>query len=272
MRIVRYEYSIDPVLRILQDAPEHLFGKHYAGYILFLFGDSDEEFATWFSKRLSSLDSLTGEFLAGAVFAKRVRLFARQGKKPAGNWEPYSRDSELEIARIEDISTHPLPQTNWTTDEREIVATTYGSDELATRLGLLEDLPCMVVLDARTPAHVEILRLDPITSQNVISLFRRVVSRLTTSSDFTPYWQSVRALERLRGSLPYAESALTAARERLEHETLTPEPPIFDIADLRDAILNARTKQVRPLLERVATIAPDLAARLRAEFEAAQPL
>lgn len=201
MLIVRYEYSIDPVLEILRNAPNELFGRQYAGYLLFLFGDSDEEFATWFSRRLSSLDSITGDFIAGAVFAKRIKIKAKQGTAPEPRGGGRFENAGDAIVKIGDISTFPLPETDWTSDDREIVATTYGSDELATAMGLLEDLPCMVMLDARTPDEIEVLRLDPITSERIIPVFRRVLSRLTTSDVFQAFWKGQQSLKILQYSI-----------------------------------------------------------------------
>jgi len=273
MRIVRYEHSIDPVLEILRHAPNELFGSHYAGYLLFLFGDSDEKFATWFSRRISSLDSITGEFIAGAVFAKKIKIKARQGTapEPLDKWRQDNPDDA--IVNIGDISTYELPQTEWTSDDREIVATTYGSDELATAMGLLEDLPCMVMLDARTPESIEVLRLDPIDTERVIPVFRKVLSRLTTSDDFQAFWQGLKSIQGLQCSVRSAEYQVRLATIQLAEQEAAelPAAPSVSDAELRDAILQAKTKLVRIITRSFEPVAPTLALDLLTAFQREQP-
>ena len=177
------------------------------------------------------------------------------------------------IVKIGDISTFRLPETDWTSDDREIVATTYGSDEFATAMGLLEDLPCMVMLDARTPDEIEVLRLDPITSERIIPVFRRVLSRLTTSDVFQAFWKGQQSLTNLQYLISAAERQVSLAIQQLaEQETAQPPIPLtVTNTEIRDAILQAKTKLVRIITRSFKPVAPALALDLLAGFRQEQP-
>jgi hypothetical protein len=71
-------WSTDPVLDVLCHDPGEVLGRKYAGYLIFLFGIADEDFATWFARNLIALDSLTGADLAVVVLAARVRVTVQE--------------------------------------------------------------------------------------------------------------------------------------------------------------------------------------------------
>src|ERR1035441_4146002 len=93
--------SSDPVLKVLCSDPGEIIGRKYFGYLLFLFGSADEEFATWFARNISALDSLTGSDLAVVVLATHIRVKVQE-RHARG-----TRPNELEIARTPKPSRKP---------------------------------------------------------------------------------------------------------------------------------------------------------------------
>jgi hypothetical protein len=133
MLMIEYLNSVDPLLRVLRSRPEEVFGRRYAGYLIFLFGVSDEEFATWFTKNLISLDSLTGPHVAGAVFAKRIKLAV----KGAG-----MRGREVSLGQVHYTGSRLVRDDyspRWSGATSELTAVTYAADEVATAFGVLRD-------------------------------------------------------------------------------------------------------------------------------------
>jgi len=140
-------------------------------------------------------------------------------------------------------------------------------------MGLLEDLPCMVMLDARTPESIEVLRLDPIDTERVIPVFRKVLSRLTTSDDFQAFWQGLKSIQGLQCSVRSAEYQVRLATIQLAEQEAAelPAAPSVSDAELRDAILQAKTKLVRIITRSFEPVAPTLALDLLTAFQREQP-
>jgi len=82
--------SADPVVKVLSSDLSEVFGRPYGGYLLFLFGAADEEFAAWFARNIITPDSLTGPYLAEAVFASHVRVSVKHTNRWAQRIEPHS--------------------------------------------------------------------------------------------------------------------------------------------------------------------------------------
>jgi hypothetical protein len=74
--------SADPALKVLRSRPDQIFGKPFCGYAIFLFSAADEEIATWFSRQLVALDSVSGDDVALIVFASRIRISATVSRTP----------------------------------------------------------------------------------------------------------------------------------------------------------------------------------------------
>ena len=103
MLSVNYYRSTETVLRLLKQGHSAVFERPYAGYLLFLFGNADEEIATWFARNLVALDSLTGSSLAGLVFARRVKIRAQAGTRMDQLELPNSQDEEIQVNSIDEI-------------------------------------------------------------------------------------------------------------------------------------------------------------------------
>ena len=69
---VRLREEDERLLAILKKSPADVFGRPYGAYLFFLVGGADEAALGWVRKHLVPLDSLTGEFVAFALFADKV--------------------------------------------------------------------------------------------------------------------------------------------------------------------------------------------------------
>jgi hypothetical protein len=198
--------SADPVFAYIQQQRYRLPSRPYAGYLLFFFGESDTEIATWFARNIVALDSLTESSLAGLVFARKIRIQAQRIVETPPASRRRSTSSRLtNSAHVSDSMIrrvdHPrqpfdnrlMPDfkirgmvsadgTQAVYPEEEIGAITYGSDEVAAQFGVLADMPCIVLLNAVPTGTVEIIRLsdyDPVTN-------RRFRNALALSSPAIP--------------------------------------------------------------------------------------
>lgn len=198
--------SSDPILNILAKDPSALLGRRFAGYCLFLFGAADEQFATWFTRNLVSLDSLTGSEIACTVIAARVkvkvdrkswedRLEKLAKRKENLSQEIQISDIDQQCVKVERLVSHG--NASWTGATSEITAVTYGTDAFAKQLGIVNELPCLIVLDAIPSKSFEILRLTEYATDSLISLLREVISRFQ-SHEYDHFFDNIAAVERLQ--------------------------------------------------------------------------
>lgn len=247
MHLVQYQVldCSDPILRLLHTHPGELVGRNYAGYLVFLFGAADEEFATWFTRNLVALDSLTGTDIGAVVFAARVRL-ALPGQKTK---RTQTRDT-VDLTRIyrhafvsDRLIDHEL-RSLWRGTNDELVATTYATDDIARGLGVLEDLPCLVILDAVPSPEVEVVRLSEHATRELIPLIRDVVHTFRGGDGFQTYVSLLRNVQQVSGEYDelhrekqLVEQRLQEARRKVQYKL----PKIPDEA--KDALLDASVRR-----------------------------
>lgn len=212
-RLISNISSNDPVLNILQTDPESLFDKPFSGHIIFLFGELDEEIATWFSRAIISLDSLTGDDIACVVYAKKIRIAIDN----AG--DSHSQFSFRERRNSDGIIINHINKkldaevlvkdgkSIWTISTEETTAITYGADQIANALKISDQLPCIVFLDAilnNNKYLVKISELDKfiIPLQNypvkdVISFLRKILQLFRNKAGYDSYLEDISKLEEL---------------------------------------------------------------------------
>jgi hypothetical protein len=142
------------LLKRLKSDPGGVFPRPYKGYLLFLAGAPDQLALEWLTKNLVALDSLTGRHLAFAIFAKRFSFkvnatgLAQDGRAdhrpPPGHEISASELAEGSYSVERIVKSGRL---GWVADGDEVIAVTYATDEIASGLGLLDQLPCVVALD-----------------------------------------------------------------------------------------------------------------------------
>ena len=273
MFAIEYFESADPVFDALQKQRSALLERPYAGYLLFLFGNAHEDIATWFARNIVALDSLTGSSLAGLIFAERVRLRVQRTLKEASPGTPPSL--EASFARSGTVSTDRITKVNKVSPpfdsrklsdadfqayrlvsrdnfevrfpEQDISAITYGSDELAKRFGVFEDVPCIVLLDSVPSGTVEIIQLRNSDPEEVMHLLRRLIAQFTGREkykDFFNFMSSVRSLTR---EINANIQVIATLQDRHAAVDSIEFPELYEL-NATNAFLRGKYKKVRKIL------------------------
>src|SRR4051794_2560581 len=74
---IELDKKSDELVRLVQSDPSRVFGRLYSAYMLFLIGEPDQNELKWLLDHAKSLDSLTGDHIAYAVFAKQFQIRLR---------------------------------------------------------------------------------------------------------------------------------------------------------------------------------------------------
>jgi hypothetical protein len=143
-------------------------GEPYAAYLLALATQVDDEALTWLHRYEMQLDSLCGPYAAFLMFYNDVRLNAEPGpnlwapsfEEDQGDHDiehtPWSNDGRIEIelkpsvlnGGAESVDSvlrfDPRAQTH---NEVLVTSMTYESDTVARELGMLDQLPCLILFD-----------------------------------------------------------------------------------------------------------------------------
>jgi hypothetical protein len=228
----------------LARSPYDVFGTPYPGYLLFLFEDVDRGVWSWFREHARSLDTLTGQDIAFAVFSHRFTFDIRTSERP--NRAP-RRLGEVSVEKLR--TGRPVGPSV----ERLLKSGLYGSvvtgDELAAvneavhqvarEMGVTQHLPCVVVLDGlpEPSSPCMWLPLSPAELPGLYGRLRIAVGELQTHPNAAEYRE---------GLLEMARAARAAARWRdgiREIETSA------DVEKPRPSALGDRLAECRRVLE-----------------------
>lgn len=184
---VRIDEQSQALLARLTLEPGKVFGKPYSGYLLFLVTQHDKQQLEWIVNNAPGLDSLTGQYLAYAIFAKsfpikfrtdspRTVVEALLGERSkytsAGEIPPELLKRPQEVTRLVENGEFGI-----VLDGDELTAVTYGTDLVARELGLLDRLPCLVVLDAVPAQSPQVIPLTPKLLPDLFLHLRGALSR-----------------------------------------------------------------------------------------------
>lgn len=184
---VRIDEQSQALLGALTLEPDKVFGKLYSGYLLFLVTQHDKQQLDWVVSNAPGLDSLTGHYLAYAIFAKSFPIKFRTDA-PRSVVESLWTDRAMSNAKKEippELLKHPREVTRLVEngdfgvilDGDELTAITYGTDLVARELGVLDKLPCLVVLDAIPTQSPQVIPLTPKLLPDLFPHLRGAVSR-----------------------------------------------------------------------------------------------
>jgi hypothetical protein len=207
----------------LRSEPSEIFGRPYAGYLLFLVGGTDDTAIEWLRKYLVSLDSLTGTHVAFAIFAEKVPV-QLEVHDPHG---PYLRQEKdrlarflgdvplSEVRRIDsyiDFSKHGRVATG-----DHLNAMTYGSDRAARAFGVLQHLPCLLVLDAIPSDRVDVIEMDDAQLANLFPMLRSSISNIIQDPQFSAFIEALELLGRIKFRLEDVKLRIRNKRSELSH-------------------------------------------------------
>jgi len=196
------------LLEALRSDPSEVFGRPYLGYLLFLVGGNDLAALEWLRSHLVSLDSLTGHHVAYGIFANRVPLHLEipsyyeglQSHRFLGEIslsDAHRIDSYIKSGRVGQIASGD-----------HLVAMTYATDRVARAFGVLDHLPCVMILDAFPSDEVDLIELSPDQVPELLPLLRSAMHRLTQDSSHAEAIAALELLGRLRQRLAASANEL----------------------------------------------------------------
>jgi hypothetical protein len=213
---VRIDEESERLIRLVKSDPSKVIGKLYSAYLLFLIGERDEAELKWLLENAKALDSLTGKHLAYAVFAKqfkvKLRTHVSESDRRPRNVGEINADvlgTKADVTRLVQDGGFGM-----IVDGDEITAITYGTDLVARELGLLDKLPCVVIVDAVPKKELCVVTLDSQLTASLMPLLRKSIAEFSeVGGDATIKHDAERLIE-------VQESI---AREHLKDATLRTE-------------------------------------------------
>ena len=184
---VSLDEKSEELIRLIKSDPSKVFGSLYSAYMLFLIGEHDESELKWLLDNAKTLDSLTGNHVAYAVFAKqfKVKLHTHSAER-----ERSPRTvGQIKLADIEDSRNISRlikdGRFGMVVDGDELTAITYGTDLVASELGLVGRLPCVVIIDAIPAKNLCVIGLDKDVTSSLVAILRKAISEFQTSAGDT---------------------------------------------------------------------------------------
>lgn len=196
----QFEQNSHYLLDNLYSNLTEVFKKPFAGYLLFLVGGADLDILRWIEENIITLDSLTGEDIAFVIFAERFKLKLKSREElgysdSIGRFLALPNHFNKKILHLDDIKDSyeyfeeitPLVesgQPKWILDDDEITGVTYAVDDIARRLGILNEVPCFLVFDAIPSEKYKILNLNQDNIPELIPLLRNTISNLRNNEGY----------------------------------------------------------------------------------------
>lgn len=242
------------LLRNLRLTPSEVFEKPYGGYLLFLVGGADREALEWLADNVVTLDSLTDEHIAFAIFARslRMRLHVNSSLAPP-ELRRRNRSFEVPLDEIKTagsvsqlVKSHRL---GWVLDGDEINAITYAVDEIARSFSVMDELPCVLLLDAVPKREFEIFHLTSSNLDSLVALLRRATQNLLDTPGYDHFMVTIRRVIQLQDESASLRSQINSLKHR--HDSLSYEPSVAAVCNLMpkfsDALLAGKIRSFMSL-------------------------
>jgi hypothetical protein len=272
---VNYYRSADPVVRLFKEGCAGIFERPYAGYLLFLFGNADEDIATWFARNLVALDSLTGSNLAGLVFAERVKIHVQVGTTRDQLALPDLREKEVILEKINRIVEveRLVSRTGEVLyrPEEELTALTYGADAVATDLGIQADLPCIAILDALPTEDIGVLRLRDYEPKEIIHLLRELAAKFSEQGKFRPFFALMASIHLCCEDIDAIDRQINGLQRKREAIVNTTRPAQLWPEKARAAFLSGRHRVFRAIVKTATDIPVEEKQQILSKLEADAP-
>lgn len=238
--------------------PAAIFGKPYGGYILFLAGGAEKEILIWLSENLKTLDSLTGKHIAYALFVRRItvnynmppsehipvrisKLWQENTSRGVKEFSPENVKDPWSITR--------LFNRGLVMDGDTIAAITYAVDDIAEGLGILDELPCLVIFDAVPNSDFEILNFDAALTQSLITLLRQSVQDLISHPLYEQYMRKVQEIQEIDARLKKLQSTIDNKDGKIKSissQELNKAATRW-LSDCREALLSGKVRVFKSL-------------------------
>lgn len=186
----------DALLGRLTRDPEDVFTKPYGGYILFLLGKSDPSITKWLLDATIALDSLTGTDVAFAIFLMEFGIKLNVENDVRSHWNPKTSKAD-----IKEITTgHSVERLvkegrfGYVHDGDMVIAENYAADRIARRLGILDRMPCCVILDAIPSGRFEVYPLKRNALSGFESLVREAIQNMASHPNYVRLMHGLNSL------------------------------------------------------------------------------
>jgi hypothetical protein len=248
---VRLDDDSRKLVEFVSTDPSKLLGKLYAAYMLFLVAEPDQAELKWLLDNAKALDSLTGDDIAYAVFAERFKIKLETDEyNPAA---PGRRPRNVGQASVADINT-PRGVTRlvkdgtfgMVVDGDELTAITYGTDRVARDLGIIDKLPCLVVIDAVPSEDLCVIHLDEQLTGSLMQLLRKSIAQFSVDGGSKKLKAWAEEIIRLQDLI----ASENAKAEKLQKEI---DAKTFRISQMTKAIASGSAQdspQVRDALQK----------------------
>jgi hypothetical protein len=262
----------DRLLRRLAREPSAIFPAPYNGYLLFLIGGADRAALDWLSANIVTLDSLTGQDVAFAVFAERLefKVFTG-GRDPSAGRSPRTVGTidsrELSGGREAVSALVKRGRCGFVVDQDTIAAVTYATDIVARNLGVIDSLPCVLAIDGLPlDRSAKVIKLTDAVIPQFIPLLRSAIASFTQEPGYAGLNGEIRHALRTQEQLEQIDRQEEVIRTQLDSfrgklawlKGL--EDPDLDTRQLRERIHRAREALLNGSLK-----------RFRAAFATARP-
>lgn len=204
-----------------------------------MIGSSDTSALEWLQKHCLALDSLTGDHIAYAIFARKVPFRVEIDHDGAPRAARTVADVELPATqRLHEYLERRYPEK--LADGDTLNAITYATDDVAKAFGILDRLPCIVVLDAVLTDEISIIPLDDDALTSLFPTLRLLVHRLTEELGVVSF---VAALESVASATEQADNLLA------QIASLQAQLELFPL--IRDSLRAGSSGEFRRLMQRL---------------------
>jgi len=190
------------LIQKLRSDPSEVFGRPYAGYLLFLIGGTDDKAVEWLKRHLVSLDSLTGDHIAFAVFASKVPVQLEVQNPEDQPYNPRNVSQflgDIPLSEVRRIDSYiQAGKHGFVFEGDSLNAITYGTDAVARSFGVMKHLPCLLAFDAFTQTDVVVIEMDDKQLPNLFPMLRIAMGKLNEDTQFAASVQSLKLFENLK--------------------------------------------------------------------------
>jgi hypothetical protein len=258
------------LLHSLRANASAFLGEPYSLYFVALATQVDDEALDWLYKYEMQLDSLCGPYAAFLLFYNQIRLGAEPGAEPEPEsriWatpplDPEEVDFQYPSRLEEGVIQIELPPSvlnggsgavdgvlrydpRAQTDKNILVTSmTYESDTVARELGIVDQLPCLVVFDDPASNDFYTLPLEKADGETLRDL-RTLISKFLADRENVEFLDLLRSWHGHNARLENLQVQLKGLLES------APARPDFIYAELRRAkeqLLVGRTKDFRKVV------------------------
>lgn len=204
--------ATERLLEKLQTSPTGIFPSAFSGYLLFLFTGRERQILQQFRNEISDLDSLTGETLAFAIFVERLSVTITDVTSGTAG-HPATREFDAAaLKKYYSISgLVRAGKVGWVSKDTELVALTSATNKIATELGVLSSLPCIVAFDGTPNKEFKVVSISEDLIPKLVPVLRRSIDRLRRADNYSEYSRILKNLQMNEEAASLIEAKLSYA-------------------------------------------------------------